>query len=232
MRLMSSFDVLVYVPRDATFSASDMTAFPLTDRFALLRDSLLTVPRLGLNDDVPGNAEPLNSILHLKASFNEIPNKFRRFRSVVRGRMLVLTGVTNRDIGVWKSNLSTFMRDRYSGAMPPGADTAIDMLPLPARKGMTGSVSSGGSVTRHATFLAFPRSRLIFNTQRRRRLQQAPRRRRSLLYFSARRLLQGKTLQILSRSGRSRRAGGRKHERQPPRLGIEQHRKAGGRRNS
>ena len=93
------------------------------DRFALLRDSLLAVLRLGLNDEVPGNAEPLNRISHLEASFNEISNKFRRFLishySVVRGRMLVLAGVINRDIGVWESGLSTFVRDKYSGTMSP-----------------------------------------------------------------------------------------------------------------
>ena len=104
LRYTSSFYVLVYVPRDATFAASDMTALPIMDRFAFLRDSLLTMLRLGLNDEVLGNTEPLNRISHLVASFNEISNKFRRFvithYSAVRGRMLVLAGVINRDIGV------------------------------------------------------------------------------------------------------------------------------------
>ena len=80
--------------------------------------------------------------------------------------------------------------------------------------------------------VACPRSRPIFNTQRRRRLQQAPRRRRSLLHLFAARLLQ-----IPPRSSRFRRAGGRKHGQRPPRLGIERHRQAeaggtGGNRNA
>ena len=106
------------------------------DRFALLRDSLLTVLSLGLNDEVPEDAESLNRISHHKASFNEISNTFSRFLithySAVRGRMLVLAGVINRDIGVWESDLSTFVRDKYSGTMPPGASTGIEMFPLPA----------------------------------------------------------------------------------------------------
>ena len=35
LRYMSSADVPAYVPRDVTFTASDMTALPLMDRFAL-----------------------------------------------------------------------------------------------------------------------------------------------------------------------------------------------------
>ena len=127
LRYMSSFDVLTYVPRVAIFGASDMTALPLADHFALLRDSLLTVVHLGLNGDVPEDAESLNRIYHLDASFNDISNKFRRFliahHSVVHGRMLVLAGAVNRDIGVWESDLSKFVRDKYSGTMPPGAGT-------------------------------------------------------------------------------------------------------------
>ena len=96
---------------------SNMTVLPLMNRFALLRDSTLTVLCLGLNDGVPKDAEPLNRISPLlEASFNEISNTFHRFRityySVVRGRML-LAGVINRDIGVWESDLSTFVRDKY-----------------------------------------------------------------------------------------------------------------------
>ena len=106
LRYMSSFDVLAYMPRDATFAASDMTVLPVMDRFALLRDSLLTVLRLGLNDDASENAEPLNRISHLEASFNEISNKFRRLlithHSAVQGSMLVLAGVINRDIACGK----------------------------------------------------------------------------------------------------------------------------------
>ena len=127
LRYMSSFDVLTYVPREAIFAASDMTALPLTDHFALLRDSMITVVRLGLNDDVPEDAESLNCIFHLDASFNDISNKFRRFlvahHSVIRGRMLVLAGAINRDIGVCESDLSKFVRDKYSGTMPRGAGT-------------------------------------------------------------------------------------------------------------
>ena len=63
--VLSLFDVLAYVPRDATFAALDMTAFQLMDRIAFLRDSLLTVLRTGLNDDVPEDAEPLNRIARL-----------------------------------------------------------------------------------------------------------------------------------------------------------------------
>ena len=70
LRFTSSFDVLAYVPRDAAFAASDMIALLIMDRFALLCNSLLTVLHLGLNYDVPENAEPLNCISHLEASFN------------------------------------------------------------------------------------------------------------------------------------------------------------------
>ena len=148
LRYMSSFTVPAYVPHDAIFAASDMAALPLMDRFALLRDYLLTVLRLGLNDDVPKDAEPLDRVSHLVASFNEISNTFRRFLiahySVVRGRMRVVAGVINRDIGVWESDLSTLVRDKNSGATPPGASTVIEMFPLPARKGMTGLLTGGG----------------------------------------------------------------------------------------
>ena len=148
LRYMTSFDLFAYVPRDATFTASDMTALPPMDRFALLRDSLLTVLHLDLNNDVPEDAEPLNRISHLEASFNEISNKFRRFLttyySVVRGRMLVLAGAISRDIGVWESDLSTFVGVKYSGAMTPGASTVLEMFPLPAWKGMTDFVNMGG----------------------------------------------------------------------------------------
>ena len=96
---------------------------------------------------IPEDAEPLNRISHHKASFNEISNKFSRFRithySVVRGRMLVLAGVINRDIGVWESDLSTFVRDTYSGTMPPGASTVIEVFPLPDWKGMTYFINGG-----------------------------------------------------------------------------------------
>ena len=51
----------------------------LMDGFALLRDSLLTMLRLGLSDEVFDDAEPLNYISRLDASFNEIYNNIRRF---------------------------------------------------------------------------------------------------------------------------------------------------------
>ena len=108
---------------------------------------MLTALRFGLNGDVPEDAEPLNRIPHLEASFNEISDKIRRFLithyRVVRGHMLVLAGVINRDIDVWESDLSTFVIDKCSGTMPPGASTVIEMLPLPAWKGMTGFVDRG-----------------------------------------------------------------------------------------
>ena len=63
----------------------------------------------------------------------------------------------------------------------------------------------------------------ILNTQRRRRLQQAQRRLRSRLHIFTGRLLHREALPIPPRSGRSRRAGGRKHERQQPWLSIERH---------
>ena len=81
LRYMSSFYVLVNVPRDATFAASDMTALPIMDRLAFLRDSLLTMLHLGLNDEVLENTEPLNRISHLEASFNEISNSSAGFSS-------------------------------------------------------------------------------------------------------------------------------------------------------
>ena len=70
LQYMSSFNVLAYVPRDATFATSDKTALLFMDRFALLRYCLLIVLRLGLNDDVPKDAEPLNRISRLEISFN------------------------------------------------------------------------------------------------------------------------------------------------------------------
>ena len=145
---MSSFDVLAYVPRDATFAVSDMAALRLMNGIALLRDSLVTILRIDLYDDVPEDAAPLNRISCLEASFNEIFNKCRRFLithwSKVRGRMLVLAGVINRDMGVWESDLYTFVRDEHSGSMPPGAGIVIEMFPLRAWKGMTGVVNEGG----------------------------------------------------------------------------------------
>ena len=157
LRYMSSFGVLAYVPRDATFAASDMTALSLMDRFALLRDPLLTVLRLGLNNDVPEDTEPLNRVPHLEASFNEISNKFRRFLiahySVVCGRTLVFAAVINRYIGVWENDLSTFFRDKCPGIIPPEVGTVIEMFTLPAWK-ETDFVNGGGSATRHATLVA------------------------------------------------------------------------------
>ena len=132
---MGLFNVFAYVAHDATFAASDMTALLLMDHFALLRDSLLTVLRLGLNDEVLENTQPLNYISRLEASFNDISDKLSMFfithYSVVRDRMLVHAGVINRDISVYESDLSKFVRDKYSGAMPPGAGTAIEMFPVP-----------------------------------------------------------------------------------------------------
>ena len=61
--------------------------------------------------------------------------------SVVRGRMLILAGVINRDIGVWENSLSTFVRDKYSGTMPPRASTVIE---IPAWKGITDFDRRGG----------------------------------------------------------------------------------------
>ena len=133
---MSSFYELEYVPRDAAFAASDMSALPLMNRFALLRDFLLTVLLLGLNDDVLEDAEPIHRSSYLEASFNEIAKKFRRFvityYSVVRGCMPVLAGVNNCDISVWESDLSTFVRGKNSGIKPPGASTVIELFSLPA----------------------------------------------------------------------------------------------------
>ena len=117
--------------------------------------------------------------------------------------MVVLAGVINGDIGVWESDLSTFVRDKYSGTMPPGA--IIEMSPLPAWNEMTDFISGGECGTGN------PHSCPIFNTQRQRRLQQAPRRRRLLLQLLAAQSLQGKALQMLPRSSRSHRTGGRKH---------------------
>ena len=145
---MSSFDVLAYVLRDATFAASNMTALPLVDRFAFLCDFLLIVLHLGLNDDVPKNTDPLNRISHFEVPFNEISNKFRRLLithySVLRGRMLVLAGIINCDIGVWESDLSTYLRDKYSGIMPPGTGNVVEMFPLLIWKGTTDVVNGWG----------------------------------------------------------------------------------------
>ena len=58
--------------------------------------------------------------------------------------MLVLAVVINREIGVWESDLSTFVRDKYSGTMPPGVSSVIEMFPLPAWKGITDFVNREG----------------------------------------------------------------------------------------
>ena len=133
---MRSFDVLAYLPRDATFTALDITSLPLMDHFALLCDVLLAVLCLGLNNDVPEDTETLNCISRLKASFNEISNKFRMFLFtrywVIRGRMLVLAVVIQRDIGGWESDPTTLVRDKYSRTMPPGSSAVVEMFPLPA----------------------------------------------------------------------------------------------------
>ena len=137
-----------YVPRDTTFAALDMTVLLLMDPFPLLRDSLLTVLRLGLNDDVPEDTKPLNRISRLEASFNEISNKFRMFfiphYSVVGGSMIVFACAINRDVGVWERTLPTSVRDKYSGTMPPGGSAVIEMFPLPTWKGVTDFVNERG----------------------------------------------------------------------------------------
>ena len=139
LRYMSSFDVLAYVPRDATFAASDITDLPLMNRFTLRRDFLLTMLRLGLNDDIPEDAESLNRISHLEVSFKEISNKFRKFLiahySVVRGRMLVFAVVINRDIGRGETDLSTFVCDKYSGTILPEPVLSSRCLLSPRGKG-------------------------------------------------------------------------------------------------
>ena len=148
LRYMSSLDELAYVRRDAILVASDMADLPLVYRFALHRDFLLTVLRLGVNDDVPENAEPLDSNSSLEASFSEISNKFRRFLiahyGVTRGRMPVFAGVINRDIGLWESYLSAFMRGKDLGTMRPDTGAVVEMFTLPDWKGMTCFVNGGG----------------------------------------------------------------------------------------
>ena len=165
--------MLTYVPRDANFAASNITVLPLMDRFAVFRDSSLTVLRLGLNDGVPKPGEPLSCIFHFEATFNEIFNKFRMLLithySVVRGCILVLAAVINRDIGVWGSGLSTFVRHEYSGTVPPGAGAVIEIFsPCLERDDVLFRV--GQSATDHATLVVSPRSRPIFKTRRRHRL--------------------------------------------------------------
>ena len=58
--------------------------------------------------------------------------------------MLVLAGVINHDIGVWESDLSKFVCDKYSGTMTPGVSSVIEMFALPARKGITDFVNKEG----------------------------------------------------------------------------------------
>lgn len=122
LRGISLFDVFVYVPSDAEFSTSDMTDLPLVDQFAILQDSLLTVMRLVLNEDVPEYFQPLQSIACLDASFKDIADKFRSSliipHSAVRSQISVLTTLLNRDFGKWESDLSKFVRDIYSGTVP------------------------------------------------------------------------------------------------------------------
>ena len=132
---------------------------------------------------VSSDSEPLNRISHHEALFNKISNKFCRFLIanyiVVLGGMLVFAGVTNYETGVWKSNLSTSVRDKYSETMSPGAGCVIEMFPLPVWKGMMnfvprggggGEWGGGGSGACHATLVACSHSLLIFYGQRRRRL--------------------------------------------------------------
>ena len=170
---MSTFHVLAYALRDATFAGSSMAALPLMDRCTLLHDSLRTALRIGRNGDAPNQVhmEPLRHTFHLVVSLSDISYESRRFfityYSVVRGRMFVVAGVINLDIGVWENDLSTFMRGEYSGTIPPGAGTVIEMFPLLTWKGRTGFVDRGGSAAGHATLVARPRFRPIFNTQRR-----------------------------------------------------------------
>lgn len=45
------------MPRDAAFGTSEMTAFPVLDRLAVLRDALSTVMSLGLDAEVPDNVD-------------------------------------------------------------------------------------------------------------------------------------------------------------------------------
>ena len=130
--------MLAYVPRDATFAAVDTTALSLMDRFALHRDSLLTVLRLSLNDEVPEDAEPLNRISHLVALFNEMSNKFHRLLithySVVRGRMLVLADVINRDIGVGQATcLYLCVTNIQEPCLPEPALSSRCFLSLPGK---------------------------------------------------------------------------------------------------
>ena len=102
----------------------------------------------GSQQIISSDAEPLNISSFPQASFNEISNKFSRFHithySIVHGRILVLAGVINRDIGVWESGLSTFVRDKYAGIMPPGAGTVIEMFPLPSWERTMDFVFGGG----------------------------------------------------------------------------------------
>ena len=81
LRYMSSFNVLVYVPRDATFAASDMTALPIMDHFAFLRDSLLTVLRLGLNDEAPKIRSPSTVFLTSRPRSTRSPTSSTGFSS-------------------------------------------------------------------------------------------------------------------------------------------------------
>ena len=74
------------------------------------------------------------ALRHGSTNLQHVPEIPRHTLGVVSGRMLVLAGVINREIGVWYNGLSIFVRNKYSGIMPSGAGTVIDMFPLPAWK--------------------------------------------------------------------------------------------------
>lgn len=75
VKFIGPFHVLAYLPHDATFPASDIAVLPLTDRFVISRESLITVQRLGLNQYNPEDAKSLRRVGHLKAAFVTIPDK-------------------------------------------------------------------------------------------------------------------------------------------------------------
>lgn len=75
--------------------------------------------RVGLNVDVPEHTEPFYRNFRVEFFFSAISYTFHRLliipHSVVCKNMPLLAAVINPDIGVWGSDLYSFVRDNYLG---------------------------------------------------------------------------------------------------------------------
>ena len=133
LRYMSSFDVLAYVPRNASFAASDMTAFSRTDHMALFRDFLLIELCLGLYDDAPQSYLSLRGLV--QQDLQQAQQVSDHTLQCIRARMLVLACVINRSIAVRESDLFTYVRCNYLGTVPPNSAMSSRCFLSPPGKG-------------------------------------------------------------------------------------------------